>query len=381
MAQFDFHKKLAIQSRAARYDAFCASSETKPRDCIRGGLGSTEGSGICHSYALNDRCISLLKILMTKFCIYDCAYCINRVSSHVKHARFTRDEVVQLTIEFNRRNYIDGLFLSSGVIQNPDKTMEDMVEIARRLRNNEVFKGYIHLKTIPDANQVLIGQAGLFANPLSINVELPTHKSVHAYAPEKSPVTIRRVMGAVSEKRAREADQSFSGKRPPQFASAGQSTQMIVGADHSTGASIRFPFVKPLLIREHRLYQANWLLRFYGFKVEEITAARADGHLDLEIDPKLVWALQNRALFPTNANKASWGLSLRVPDFRTKTLGQILQTRRHRTLRYEVLLQLGTSLKKAQPFIAASGWTLGALTDAVNLRTRYAPPPKQLQLF
>lgn len=381
MAQFDFHKKLAILSRAARYDASCASSGTKPRDSIRSGLGSTEGSGICHSYALDGRCISRLKILMTNFCIYDFAYCINHVSSNVKCARFTRDEVVQLTIEFCHCSYIEGLFLSSGVIQNPDKTMEDMVEIAWRLHNNEGFKGYIHLKSIPDANQVLIDQAGLFANPLSINVELPTDKSVQAYAPEKSPVTIWRVIGAVSEKRVGEADQSFSGKRPPQFAPAAQSVQMIVGADHSAGASIRFPFVKPLLIREHRLYQANWLLRLYGFRVEDITTARADGHLDLEIDPKLVWALQNRALFPANVNKASRGLLLRVSGFGTKILGHTLQTRRHRTLRYEVLLQLGTSLKKAQPFITALGWTQRALTDVVNLRARYAPPPKQLQLF
>ena len=381
MAQLDLQQKLAILSDAARYDASCASSGTTTRDSTKGGLGSTEGSGICHSYAPDGRCISLLKILMTNFCIYDCAYYINRVSSNVTRARFTPDEVVQLTIKFYRRNYIEGLFLSSGVIQNPDKTMEDMVEIAWRLRNTEGFKGYIHLKTIPDANQVLIDQAGLFADPLPINVELPTDKSVQAYAPEKSPVTIRRVMGTVSEKRVGEADQSFSGKRPPQFAPAAQPTQMIVGADHSAGASIRSPFVKPPLVREHRLYQADWLLRFYGFKVEEITAARADGHLDLEIDPKLAWALQNRALFPANVNKASRGLSLRVPDFRTKTLGRLLQTRRHRTLRSEVLLQLGTSIKKAQPFIAALGWTLGALTDAVNLRARYAPPPKQLQLF
>lgn len=378
MTQLDFHKKLAILSRAARYDASCASSDTKPRDSIRGGLGSTEGSGICHTYALDGRCISRLKILMTNFCIYDFAYCINRVSSYVKRARFTRDEVVHLTIEFYRRNYIEVLFLLTGVIQNPDKTM---VEIARRLRNTEGFKEYIHLKSIPDANQVLIDQARFFADRLSINVELPTHKSVQAYVPEKSPMTIPRVMGAVSEKRVGEADQSFSGKRPPPFAPAAQSTQMIVGADHSTDASIRFPFVKPLLIRENRLYQADWLLRFYRFKVEEITAARADGHLDLEIDPKLVWALQNRALFPANVNKASRGLLLRVSGFGTKTVGRILQTLRHRTLRYEVLLLLGTSLKKAQPFIAASGWTLGALTDVVNLRPRYAPPPKQLQLF
>jgi putative DNA modification/repair radical SAM protein len=410
MAHLDLQQKLAILSDAARYDASCASSGTTRRDSTMGGLGSTEGSGICHSYAPDGRCISLLKILMTNFCIYDCAYCINRVSSNVQRARFTPDEVVQLTIEFYRRNYIEGLFLSSGVIQNPDKTMEDMVEIARRLRDDEGFKGYIHLKTIPDANQLLIDQAGAYADRLSINVELPTDKSVQAYAPEKSPATIRKAMGAVSEKREGQQERSFRGKRPPKFAPAGQSTQMIVGADQSTDATIlgqstrlygdyrlrrvyysafspipdataKLPLVKPPLIREHRLYQADWLLRFYGFKVGEITAARTDGNLDLEIDPKLAWALQNRALFPVDVNNGSREMLLRVPGFGTKTVGRILQTRRQRTLRYEDLLRLGASLKKAQPFITALGWTPGALTDAVNLRARYAPPPEQLQLI
>lgn len=410
MAQLDLQKKLAILSDAARYDASCASSGTTRRDSTKGGLGSTEGSGICHSYAPDGRCISLLKILMTNFCIYDCAYCINRVSSNVQRARFTPDEVVQLTIEFYRRNYIEGLFLSSGVIQNPDKTMEDMVEIARRLRQDEGFKGYIHLKTIPDADQALIDQAGLYADRLSINVELPTDRAVQAYAPEKSPATIRRAMGKVSDKRAAQKDRSYRGKRPTKFAPAGQSTQMIVGADQSTDATIlgqstslyqgyklrrvyysafspipdataKLPLVKPPLIREHRLYQADWLLRFYGFDVGEITAARSDGNLDLEIDPKLAWALQNRALFPVDVNTASREMLLRVPGFGTKTVGRILQTRRRRTLRYEDLLRLGASVKKAQPFITALGWTPGAMTDAANLRARYAPPPEQLTLL
>ncbi len=410
MAQLDLQQKLAILSDAARYDASCASSGTTRRDSTKGGLGSTEGSGICHAYAPDGRCISLLKILMTNFCIYDCAYCINRVSSNVQRARFSPDEVVQLTIEFYRRNYIEGLFLSSGVVQSPDKTMEDMVQIARRLREVEQFKGYIHLKTIPDADQRLIDQAGLYADRLSINVELPTDKSVQAYAPEKSPATIRKAMGAVKEKRAGSLDRSFRGKRPPKFAPAGQSTQMIVGADGSTDRTIlgqstslyqgyklrrvyysafspipdataKLPLVKPPLVREHRLYQADWLLRFYGFDVGEITQARPDGNLDLEIDPKLAWALQNRAVFPVDVNNASREMLLRVPGFGTKTVGRILQTRRQRTLRYEDLMRLGALVKKAQPFITALGWTPGSLTDSANLRARFAPPPEQLQLI
>ena len=410
MAQLDLQQKLAILSDAARYDASCASSGTTRRDSTKGGLGSTEGSGICHAYAPDGRCISLLKILMTNFCIYDCAYCINRVSSNVQRARFTPDEVVQLTIEFYRRNYIEGLFLSSGVIQNPDKTMEDMVQIARRLRQDEGFKGYIHLKTIPDADQALIDQAGAYADRLSINVELPTDRSVQAYAPEKSPATIRKAMGGVAQKRAWQKDRTHTGRRPPKFAPAGQSTQMIVGADQSTDATIlgqstslyqgyklrrvyysafspipdataKLPLVKPPLVREHRLYQADWLLRFYGFNVDEITSARPDGNLDLDIDPKLAWALQNRALFPVDVNRASREMLLRVPGFGTKTVGRILQTRRQRTLRYEDLLRLGASLKKAQPFITALGWTPGSLTDTENLRARFAPPPEQLQLI
>jgi putative DNA modification/repair radical SAM protein len=410
MAQLDLQQKLAILSDAARYDASCASSGTTRRDSTKGGLGSTEGSGICHAYAPDGRCISLLKILMTNFCIYDCAYCINRVSSNVQRARFSPDEVVQLTIEFYRRNYIEGLFLSSGVVQSPDKTMEDMVQIARRLREVEQFKGYIHLKTIPDADQRLIDEAGLYADRLSINVELPTDRSVQAYAPEKSPATIRKAMGAVKEKRAGSKERSYRGTRPAKFAPAGQSTQMIVGADGSTDRTIlgqstslyqgyklrrvyysafspipdataKLPLVKPPLVREHRLYQADWLLRFYGFDVGEITGARPDGNLDLEIDPKLAWALQNRALFPVDVNKASREMLLRVPGFGTKTVGRILQTRRHRALRYEDLMRLGALVKKAQPFIVAVGWTPGSLTDSANLRARFAPPPEQLQLI
>lgn len=411
MAQPDLQQKLAILSDAARYDASCASSGTARRDSRDGkGLGSTEGSGICHAYAPDGRCISLLKILMTNFCIYDCAYCVNRVSSNVQRARFSVDEVVTLTLEFYRRNYIEGLFLSSGVIKSPDDTMSAMVQIARRLREEENFRGYIHLKTIPDASPELIEAAGRYADRLSINVELPTDRSVQAYAPEKSPKTIRAAMADVKTHKAAAKDRSFTGKRPPKFAPAGQSTQMIIGADGSTDATIlgqstslykgyklkrvyysafspipdstaKLPLIKPPLIREHRLYQADWLLRFYGFDVNEITSATPDGNLDLEIDPKLAWALQNRHLFPLDVNVASREMLLRVPGFGTKTVQRILTTRRHRTLRYEDLTRMGASLKKARAFITAGGWTPGALTDSADLRARFAPQPEQLTLF
>ncbi len=404
-------QKLAILSDAARYDASCASSGTTRRDSRDGkGLGSSEGSGICHAYAPDGRCISLLKILMTNFCIFDCVYCVNRVSSNVERARFTPEEVVSLTLEFYRRNYIEGLFLSSGIIRSPDKTMEDMVQIARTLRTRENFRGYIHLKTIPDASPELIEQAGLYADRLSINVELPTDAAVAAYAPEKHPETIRSAMAKVKAHRAESKDRSHTGKRPPRFAPAGQSTQMIVGADGSNDATIldrstrlyadyglrrvyysafspipdssaRLPLIKPPLIREHRLYQADWLMRFYGFSADEITGTGLEGNLDLEIDPKLAWALQHRAQFPVRVQSASREMLLRVPGFGTRTVGRILSTRRHRDLRYGDLQRMGALLKKARPFITLTDWSPGALTDSATLRARFAPPPEQLSLF
>ena len=411
MAKLSLEQKLAILSDAARYDASCASSGTSKRTSRDGsGLGSTEGSGICHAYAPDGRCISLLKILMTNFCIYDCAYCVNRVSSNVQRARFSVDEVVKLTIEFYRRNYIEGLFLSSGIIQSPDKTMEEMVRIARKLREEERFKGYIHLKTIPDAAPELIEEAGRYADRLSINIEMPTDRSVKTYAPEKQPQTIRKAMADVRRHKEVRSEKSFTGKRPPRWTPAGQSTQMIVGADGSTDTTIlgqstrlyssyklkrvyysafspipdstaNLPLIKPPLVREHRLYQADWLLRFYGFDLEEITAGRADGNLDLEIDPKLAWALQNRHHFPVDVNRAEREMLLRVPGFGTKTVNRILTSRRHRTLRYEDLTRMGASLKKARAFITAGGWTPGALVDSADLRARFAPPPEQLRLI
>ncbi|SFG50311.1 putative DNA modification/repair radical SAM protein [Palleronia marisminoris] len=411
MTRFTLEQKLAVLSDAAKYDASCASSGTSRRHSRAGdGLGSTEGSGICHAYAPDGRCISLLKILLTNFCIYDCAYCVNRVSSNVTRARFTVDEVVTLTLEFYRRNYIEGLFLSSGIIRSPDDTMGEMVEIARKLRHDHRFRGYIHLKTIPDADPALIEEAGLLADRISINVELPTDASVRTYAPEKKPETIRKAMADVRLRTEAASDRTHTGRRAPRFAPAGQSTQMIVGADEANDATIlgqstrlyssyklkrvyysafspipdataKLPLVKPPLAREHRLYQADWLLRFYGFNLDEITGATEGGNLDLEIDPKLAWALQNRHLFPIDVNRAERDMLLRVPGFGTKTVDRILATRRHRTLRYEDLARMGASLKKARAFITTIGWQPGALTDSADLRARFAPAPEQLTLF
>lgn len=402
--------KLAILSDAAKYDASCASSGGERRDARKGGVGSSGGSGICHAYTPDGRCISLLKILMTNFCIFDCAYCINRVSSNVERARFSVEEVVTLTLEFYRRNYIEGLFLSSGIIRSPDQTMSDMVRIAQTLRQEHGFRGYIHLKTIPDASADLIRQAGLYADRLSINVELPQDDSVRRFAPEKRPETIRSAMAQVRLEGEAAKDRSHTGKRPPRFAPAGQSTQMIIGADGTddvtilnsstrlyTGYKLRrvyysafspipdassaLPLIQPPLLREHRLYQADWLLRFYGFSAEEIATGAKAGRLDLEIDPKLAWALQHRGLFPVDVNRATKDMLLRVPGFGTRTVDRILAARRTHALRYEDLTRMGALMKKARPFISLPGWTPRALTDSADLRARFAPPPEQLSLL
>ena len=332
--KLDLARKLAILSDAAKYDASCASSGTERRDSRKGGIGSTGGSGICHAYTPDGRCVSLLKILMTNFCIFDCVYCVNRVSSNVERARFSVEEVVSLTLEFYRRNYIEGLFLSSGIIRSPDQTMADMVRIARTLREDHGFKGYIHLKTIPDASPELIDEAGLYADRLSINIELPQDASIRRLAPEKRPETIRGAMARVRIAREASRERSHGGKRPARFAPAGQSTQMIVGADGASDATILdtsarlyagyglkrvyysafspipdasavLPLVKPPLLREHRLYQADWLMRFYGFEAAELAAG--DGMLDLAVDPKLAWALAHREAFPVDVNRAPQG--------------------------------------------------------------------------
>ncbi|MDS9469758.1 putative DNA modification/repair radical SAM protein [Paracoccus sp. MBLB3053] len=408
MAGMTLEHKLAILADAAKYDASCASSGMKSREEAKGGLSA--GAGICHAYAPDGRCISLLKILMTNFCIFDCAYCVNRVSSNVERARFSVAEVVTLTLEFYRRNYIEGLFLSSGIIRSPDDTMADMVRIARSLRHEHGFKGYIHLKTIPDAAPELIREAGLMADRLSINVELPKDSSIRKFAPEKRPETIRGAMAQVRLEHEAAGEATHTGRKSQPFAPAGQSTQMIVGADGADDAAIlgtasrlytgyrlrrvyysafspipdssaALPLVEPPLLREHRLYQADWLMRFYGFSVRDLTSSAENGYLDLAIDPKLAWALQNRGIFPVDVNQAPREMLLRVPGFGTRTVDRILTARKNAALRFQDLVRIGAMMKKARAFVTMPDWSPGGLTDAAELRARFAPPPCQLQLI
>lgn len=408
MAVLDLKRKLAILSDAAKYDASCASSGSTKRDSVGGkGLGSTEGSGICHAYAPDGRCISLLKILLTNFCVYDCAYCVNRVSSNVTRARFSVEEVVDLTLNFYRRNYIEGLFLSSGIIRSADYTMEELVRVAKTLREVHDFRGYIHLKVIPEASPALVNEAGLYADRVSINIELPKDESLASLAPEKDAAGIRKAMGAVrlgvdaGKEKGRAA-------RPPKFAPAGQSTQMIVGADAAADGDIlkrsetlygayrlrrvyysafspipdstaRLPLQRPPLVREHRLYQADWLMRFYGFERAEIVGEGED--LDLAIDPKLAWALRNRGEFPVDVNLADRERLLRVPGLGVKGVDRLLDVRRFKQLTLDDVRRLSRGLEKLKPFIVTADWRPGALTDKADLRERLAPPPEQLSLF
>ncbi len=410
----DLLQKLEILADAAKYDASCASSGTDKRSSKgkSDGIGSTEGIGICHAYAPDGRCISLLKILLTNFCIFECAYCINRRSSEVRRARFTVDEVVRLTLGFYRRNCIEGLFLSSGIIRNPDYTMEQVVGVARTLRVAHGFRGYIHLKTIPDADPALLAEAGRWADRLSINVELPTDTALTDLAPEKNAPGIRRAMGrmrtAIDASREKPA---HGGAKPPRFAPAGQSTQMIVGADASTDATILgtstrlyaaygmrrvyysafspipdasayLPLKAAPLVREHRLYQADWLLRFYGFEHGELPVG-ADGNLPLDIDPKLAWALQHRDHFPVDVNTGTREALLRVPGIGAKSVDRLIAARRHRRLGLDDLARLRLSIRKISPFIVAAGHNPGreAETRRLLAEVQRSPAPKQLALL
>jgi putative DNA modification/repair radical SAM protein len=415
MAQLDTREKLEILADAAKYDASCASSGTAKRNSKDGkGLGSTEGMGICHAYAPDGRCISLLKILLTNSCIFDCHYCINRKSSNVRRARFTAKEVVDLTIAFYKRNYIEGLFLSSGIIASSNYTMEQMVEVARSLREDHHFRGYIHLKTIPDADPELVHQAGLYADRLSINVELPTANGLKRLAPEKDGVRIETAMSEVKASIADGKDAKAKYKSAPRYAPAGQSTQMIVGADAATDGDIvrkastlydRFglrrvyysafspipdasavlPLQRPPLMREHRLYQSDWLMRFYEFQPHEVVAAADDatGMLPLDIDPKLAWALKFRGSFPVDVNRAPRELLLRVPGLGVKAVNGILTSRRWRRLHLADVARLTVSITKLRPFIIAEDWRPVMLSDAADLRPLIAPKPKpkQMEMF
>lgn len=417
-------RKLAILADAAKYDASCASSGSGKRDSrASGGIGSTEGMGICHSYTPDGRCVSLLKILLTNFCVYDCAYCVNRVSSNVARARFSVDEVVALTLDFYKRNYIEGLFLSSGIIRNADYTMEQMVEVARRLREEHRFAGYIHLKTIPEASPELLASAGRHADRLSINVELPTEAGLSTLAPEKTVQSIRGAMGELrwrieEAQEARKAVPTLAPAvtrsarpKPPRFAPAGQSTQMIVGADGASDqqiltsadslygnyrmrrvyysafspipdASRQLPLQAPPLQREHRLYQADWLLRFYGYGVDEITDTTQGGMLDLDIDPKMAWAIRHPERFPVDLNRAPKEMLLRVPGLGVRNAKRVLMARRHGRLRVADIARLKAPMSKLLPFVLlADHHPRKALDDPAALRAQLAPPPRQGSLF
>ncbi|MBB4859983.1 putative DNA modification/repair radical SAM protein [Novosphingobium chloroacetimidivorans] len=402
--------KLEVLADAAKYDASCASSGTSKRDSSKGGIGSTEGMGICHAYAPDGRCISLLKILLTNYCQFDCHYCINRKSSSVRRAAFTVQEVVDLTIGFYRRNYIEGLFLSSGIIRSPDHTMEQLVEVARKLREEHGFKGYIHLKTIPDADPEIVAQAGLWADRVSINIELPTSGALTRLAPDKSEQRITSTMGDMKNAIVEAKDASRKFKSAPRFAPAGQSTQMIVGADAATDvqiidrasslyrgygmrrvyysafspipdASAVLPLMRPPLMREHRLYQSDWLLRFYGYEPFDIRDASDGGMLPLDIDPKLAWALKFRDAFPVDVNRAERERLLRVPGLGVKAVKTILATRRYRKLRLDDVARLTQSIAKVRPFIVTLDWRPTVLTDRSDLRRLLAPAQEQLELF
>ena len=461
----NIQSKIAILADAAKYDASCASSGSIERNSQSGrGVGSTSaGMGICHSYAPDGRCISLLKILLTNFCLYDCAYCINRVSSPVARARFTPEEVVKLTLDFYKRNYIEGLFLSSGIIQSSDYTMEQLVAVARSLREDYDFRGYIHLKTIPEAAPELLALAGRYADRLSINIELPEDRSLVLLAPEKNANTIRKSMGVlksrIDEYRESKRDQHKTRLLPSQYASngklgnttnaskstsikpkhsapaklqraraakaktplyapAGQSTQMIVGADSSNDqkilttanglyrsyqmrrvyysayspiqySSAELPATAPPLVREHRLYQADWLLRFYGFSVQEIvgTQTRPDGMLDIDIDPKLAWALAHRDVFPVNINKAPRQLLLRIPGIGSVGANRIISARRFKALRFQDLAKCRVAVKKVAPFVETLDYNPNlSQLDSKNLREQLmannsAAAPQQLGFF
>ena len=397
--------KLGILADAAKYDASCASSGAPKRSSRgRDGLGATDGMGICHSYTPDGRCVSLLKVLLTNFCLYDCQYCVNRRSSNVPRARFTPEEVVRLTLDFYRRNCISGLFLSSGIIRSADYTMEQLIRVAQLLREEHNFRGYIHLKTIPDADPLLIEQAGRLADRLSVNIELPTEASLQRLAPEKQVRTIRQAMGTIHH-----SQQAVAGEvNAPRFTPAGQSTQMIVGADATDDHTIlgnaeslyqgyglrrvyysafspipdsptSVPLAAPPLLREHRLYQADFLMRGYGYKAGELLGGA--GNLALDIDPKLAWALANREVFPLDVNRAEPALLARIPGIGLRSVQRLVALRRERRIRYDDLIQLRCVLDKARPFIVTSDYRPPqSETRSGLLRERLREPQAPVQM-
>ena len=390
-------EKLAILADAAKYDVSCSSSGSN-RKGAKGDLGNTSAFGICHSFTEDGRCISLLKILLTNHCIYDCVYCVSRRSNDIKRAAFTVEEIVDLTINFYRRNYIEGLFLSSGVFKDPNTTMERLVRVAKKLRLEERFNGYIHLKTIPGASDELNRESGLYADRLSINLEIPTKEGLKLLAPEKDHKQMLSNVEFVKNELAINTIEKQKYKHTPKFAPAGQTTQMIIGATNETDQKIihvadymyqklalkrvyysgyvpvlqdsRLPSLQSQVpvVRENRLYQADWLMRYYGFAPNEIVDDRQP-FLDLEIDPKLAWALRNSHLFPIDINQAPREMLLRIPGVGVRSVQKILMARKFQTLSYYDLKKMGVTLSRAKYFITCNGATpLAGTIDPLRLR-------------
>ena len=403
-------EKLRILTESAKYDVSCSSSGTV-RSNRNGGVGNTVGGiGICHSFAEDGRCISLLKIMLTNHCIYDCAYCINRRSNDIQRATLSVTELVELTMEFYRRNYIEGLFLSSGVVRNPDYTMERLVRIVKDLRTIHRFNGYIHLKSIPGASKELLSEAGLYADRMSVNIEIPNEDSLKRLAPEKNFQSVFQPMKFIQQGVLESTEERKKHRHAPRFVPAGQSTQMIVGASGETDREIlglsfalykrptmrrvyysgyipvntydnRLPALKqPPLVRENRLYQADWLLRFYQFKVEEIVDEN-NPDLDLEIDPKLAWALRHPEAFPIDINRADFEMILRVPGIGVKSAWQIISSRKYNRLTSYHLKKMGIVMKKAKYFITCGELEIKGINelrpDAVRNLLTTSPQKKK----
>ncbi len=372
-------EKLQILADAAKYDVSCSSSGSNRKNTNK-GLGDASSSGICHTYTEDGRCVSLLKILLTNHCIFDCAFCVSRKSNDVKRAAFTVEEVVDLTMSFYRRNYIEGLFLSSGIFKNADYTMERLVRIAKKLRLENNFNGYIHLKTIPGASEELLTEAGLYADRMSINLEMPTESGLKLLAPDKSHEDVKKPLGFIKDSIVALKDEKKLIKSTPKFVPAGQSTQMVIGATPETDMEImysaneyyknydlkrvyysgyipisydsRMPAIgsQPPLLRENRLYQTDWLMRFYGFDVHEILN-KDNPHLDVDIDPKLSWALRNMESFPIDINTADYRMILRVPGIGVGSANKIVMARKFGRLRSDQLRQMGIAYNRAKYFI------------------------------
>jgi len=412
-------KKLEILSAAAKYDVSCSSSGSNRKN-TKGGIGNASVCGICHSWADDGRCISLLKILLTNYCIYDCAYCVNRVSNDIPRAAFTPREVADLTINFYKRNYIEGLFLSSSIIKNPNHTMELLYESIRILREDYLFNGYIHIKAIPGADLNLIEATGRLVDRMSVNIELPSSKSLKLLAPQKEKEAILKPMGFISSKIIQKQEERSLTKKAPDFVPAGQSTQLIIGASPEHDLSIlrlseklyqsyklkrvyysayvpvssqnpNLPAIKnPPLLREHRLYQADWLLRFYGFSSDELLDEKTPD-FDINLDPKANWALNHLELFPVEINRADYEMLLRVPGIGVRSAKKIISARRVKSLNHDDLKKLGIVLKRARFFITCNGKYSGgidmndtlirhALTDKAN-RFDATTTWEQLSLF